>query len=320
MKNSAEDYHFESLNAGYRSVFKIGRLSIGLVVPMEQYTDSAVPTMEKHLEKAKLAEQLGFSSLWLRDVPFNVPEFGDAGQIFDPFVYLGYLAAHTHKIALGVSSIILPLRHPAHVAKAAASADLLSNGRLILGVASGDRPQEYPAMNLDYYDRGARFRESFEYIRQMQLTNPSFTGHYGQFNGNIDMLPKPKSGRLPLLITGASQQSTEWIAKNGDGWMIYPRDINIQKEIIQTWKKQITQAGRYPQPIMQPLYFDLIKSEQPQPLHLGFRSNTSYLIKYLKQLEAIGVNHVALNLRFNQLNIEETLTQLSNEVLAEFAK
>ena len=81
-----------------------------------------------------------FPPFWLRDVPFNVPSFGDAGQVFDPFVYLGYLAAGTKDIALGVSSIILPLRHPAHVAKAAASADQLSDGRLILGVASGDRP------------------------------------------------------------------------------------------------------------------------------------------------------------------------------------
>ena len=49
--------------------------------------------MDRHLETAILAEQLGFSALWLRDVPFNVPSFGDVGQIFDPFVYLGSLAA-----------------------------------------------------------------------------------------------------------------------------------------------------------------------------------------------------------------------------------
>ena len=90
------------------------------------------------------------AALWLRDVPFNVPSFGDAGQLFDPFVYLGYLAGQTDTIALGVSSLILPHRHPAEVAKAAASVDVLSEGRLLLGVASGDRPDEYPALNIPF--------------------------------------------------------------------------------------------------------------------------------------------------------------------------
>ena len=77
-----------------------------------------------------------------------------------PFVYLGLLAGKTDRIALGVASIILPLRHPAHVAKAAATADILSGGRVILGVASGDRPQEYPALNIAFGERGERFRSS----------------------------------------------------------------------------------------------------------------------------------------------------------------
>ena len=57
--------------------------------------------------------------------------------------------------------------HPAHVAKAAASADVLSGGRLILGVASGDRPEDYPALDIPFPERGARFRASFDYISRM---------------------------------------------------------------------------------------------------------------------------------------------------------
>ncbi|MEM8861742.1 MAG: LLM class flavin-dependent oxidoreductase, partial [Chloroflexota bacterium] len=147
MQTEIESTDFQTLNAGYNHVFKPNRLTLGLTVPIEQYPDSPVPSMEQHVERVQLAEELGFSAVWLRDVPFNVPSFGDAGQTFDPFVYLGLLAGQTKKIALGTASIILPLRHPAHVAKAAASADALSNGRLIFGVASGDRPQEYPALN-----------------------------------------------------------------------------------------------------------------------------------------------------------------------------
>jgi len=55
--------------------------------------------MAHHIERVQLAEELGFYAIWLRDVPFNVPSFGDAGQLFDPFVYLGLLAAQTERIA-----------------------------------------------------------------------------------------------------------------------------------------------------------------------------------------------------------------------------
>ena len=175
------------------------------------------------MERVQLAEALGFSAVWLRDVPFNVPSFGDAGQMFDPFVYLGLLAARTERIALGVASVVLPLRHPAHVAKAAASVDVLSGGRLILGVASGDRPDEYPALNLPFAERGDRFRASFDYIERMREDAPAFENTYGSPDGGMDMLPKPVSGKLPLLITGGSQQDPDWIARTGDGWITYPR-------------------------------------------------------------------------------------------------
>ena len=115
---------FQPINRGYNTTFCPNRLSLGLVVPLESYTTGPVPSMTRHMERVQLAEELGFSAIWLRDVPFNVPTFGDAGQMFDPFVYLGLLAAQTERIALGVASIVLPLRYPAHVAKAAASIDV----------------------------------------------------------------------------------------------------------------------------------------------------------------------------------------------------
>ena len=118
MNNQYDESEFQPINRAYNSTFRPGRLSLGLVVPLENYTAGPVPSMTRHVERVQLAEELGFSAIWLRDVPFNVPSFGDAGQMFDPFVYLGLLAGQTERIALGVASIVLPLRHPAHVAKA----------------------------------------------------------------------------------------------------------------------------------------------------------------------------------------------------------
>lgn len=320
MLDKTQSAGFSQINLAFNRVFKPGRLSVGLVLPLEAYAVGAEPTMRDHIEVAQRAESLGFSALWLRDVPFNVPSFGDAGQIFDPFVYLGALATATDRIALGTSSIILPLRHPAHVAKAAATADVLSEGRLLLGVASGDRPEEYPAMQQSHADRGARFRDSVDYIRALGEPYPKLDNAYGTIRGDIDLLPKPHGARLPLLITGGSQQSVDWVAKNGDGWMTYPRNAAAQGRVIDDYRARLVAAGEPDKPVMQSLYVDVLPdvSAPPRPIHLGFQAGTEFLRSYLRDIEALGINHVALNLRFNQASIPTTLEHLADTILADF--
>ncbi len=320
MSNNSKEVEFPKINRGYNSVFRSNQLSLGLVVPIENYNRNPVPSMEHHIERVQFAEALGFAAVWLRDVPFNVPSFGDAGQTYDPFVYLGFLAANTKSISLATGSIVLPLRHPAHVAKAAATADVLSGGRLILGIASGDRPEEYPALNMLFEDRGKRFRASFEYIKRMWETAPAFENDYGTPYGGMDMLPKPTSGRLPLMITGGSQQEPDWLARNGDGWVTYPRNVKAQQSIISSWRTRAEELDAPYKPVSQSLYIDLVDDEDaaPQAIHLGFRSGVNYLRDYLKSLEEIGVNHVAINLRFNQADIETTLKRLSDDILPDF--
>ncbi|MCK9258708.1 MAG: LLM class oxidoreductase [Azoarcus sp.] len=311
---------FPRINRGYNAVFRPGRVSIGLVVPLENYASGPAPTMARHAGRVQLAEALGFAAVWLRDVPFNVPSFGDAGQMFDPFVYLGFLADRTEHIALGVASVVLPLRHPAHVAKAAASVDVLSGGRLILGVASGDRPEEYPALDLAFAERGARFRAGLDYIERMRADRPAFENAYGSPDGSMDMLPKPAGAKLPLLITGGSQQDPDWVARHGDGWITYPRPVVVQAKIIADWRARVEAAGAAAKPVMQSLYVDLTEDPDapPQPIHLGFRLGVRHLRAHLKALEVIGVNHVALNLRFNHADIETTIHRLAAEVLPDF--
>ncbi|MBW4818404.1 LLM class flavin-dependent oxidoreductase [Rhodococcus qingshengii] len=138
---------------GFRHTFSRGRLSLGLFFPIEAFEGDR-PTMRDQAALAQRAEELGFSALWFRDVPLRDPNFGDVGQVFDPWVYMGHIGAQTSEIALGTASIVLPLRNPLHTAKAAASVDQLSNGRLLLGVASGDRPIEFPAFDIDPDKRG----------------------------------------------------------------------------------------------------------------------------------------------------------------------
>lgn len=319
--DKAGNSNFQYINKGYNSVFRSKKLSLGIIIPIENYSNSLTPLMTRHVERVKLIEALGFSAIWLRDVPFNVPSFGDAGQMYDPFAYLGFLAGQTERVALGVASIILPLRHPAHIAKAAASIDVLSNGRLILGIASGDRPEEYPALNIPFENRAKRFRESYDYIRHMSHSSPKFSNEFGNPTGGMDMLPKPIGEKLPLIITGASQQDPDWLAQHGDGWMTYPRDIATQGRIIKDWRERIKSFGHADKPAMQSLYIDLVEDAdaEPQPIHLGFRSGINVLREYLNSLKEIGINHVGLNLRFNQQDIETTLKRLADDLLPDFS-
>jgi len=311
---------FPTINRAYNAAFKPGRLSFGLVAPIEAYGVEEEPALARHMERAQLAEALGFAAIWLRDIPFSVPTFGDVGQMLDPFVYLGALAAQTQRIGLGVASVILPLRHPAHVAKAAASVDALSGGRMLLGVASGDRPEEYPALNMDYDSRGARFRESMAYMRATSTSYPQHENGHGTLNGRLDMLPKPVAGRIPMLITGGSQQPPEWGAEHGDGWITYPRNAAMQGKIIGDYRAHVRQAGGPDKPVMQSLYVDVLDKPDavPRPIHLGFSSGTTFLLKYLKEIEALGVNHVALNLRFNNADVETTLQRIADDLMPAF--
>lgn len=319
--NPTEKMRFPQISPTYNAVFQPGRLSLGLFTPLEAYQIEEMPTLERHMERAELADALGFSALWLRDIPFSVPSFGDVGQLYDPFVYLGALAGCTTRIGLGVASVILPLRHPAHVAKAAASVDVLSGGRVLLGIASGDRPEEYPALNMDYDERGLRFRESVDYMRAAFTSNPRLDGVHGRLNGHLDMLPKPAFGRIPMLVTGGCQQTPEWVAEQGDGWMTYPRNADMQREIIADYRRRVQDAGGPDKPVMQSLYVDVHeKPDAPaRPIHLGFSAGTKFLLEYLREAESLGVNHVALNLRFNNADIETTLKRIGDELLPEFA-
>lgn len=311
-----------SMHPGFRTMFAEGRLTLGLFVPIEAYQGS-IPTMRDHLARARQAERLGFAALWVRDVPLHDPSFGDVGQIYDPWVYLGYLARHTRRITLATGSIVLSLRHPLHVAKAAASVDQLSGGRLVLGIASGDRPVEFPVFGLDAETRGERFRDSFEVLRQVLETRfPEIESPFGSLH-DVDLLPKPVLGTLPLLVTGSSRQPMEWIAAQSDGWITYPRPLAAQTDVIAMWKRLTAEAapGRF-KPFVQSLYIDLTDDPHtaPTPIHLGFRLGRTMLIELLNKLESRGVNHVILNLKYGSRPAGEVLEELGAEVVPYFSK
>ncbi len=282
--------------------------------------ENGVPDMTGQLELAARVDELGFAAMWARDVPFFDPSFGDAGQVYDPWVWLGMLAARTRRISLATAGIVLPLRHPFHTAKAAFTLDVVSSGRFLLGCASGDRPIEFPAFGKDHTTRRASYREAIEAIRGAAASFPDLSGSFGNVTG-LDMLPKPTFGRLPMVAIGSAQQSIQWIAEHMDGWMTYPRDLADQRRRMELWR--VALAERAPdvfKPFGQPLFIDLAEDPDaaPTPIFLGFRFGRNALVRHLKALEGLGVNHVALQLLFNQRPAQDTVEELASEVLPHF--
>ncbi|SEB36965.1 luciferase-type oxidoreductase, BA3436 family [Tenacibaculum sp. MAR_2009_124] len=296
-----------------------GKLSLGLVFPIEAYSGS-IPTMQRQEMLAKKAEELGFKALWFRDIPLHDPNFGDTGQMYDPWVYMTHIMNQTSSIALASGSIILPLRHPVHTAKSMLSIQELSKGRAIFGIASGDRPSEYPAFNKNIHNKGDLFRDNFEYIQSLLKDYPSIeSSHYGFMNGSTDLVPK-SNHKIPFLVTGHSGQSLDWIAKNSDGWLYYPRDFNILKRSMNDWHQALSENKQSWKPYIQSLYIDLVDNPNisPSPIHLGIRTGSKFLLSYLKSLESFGVNHVLLNLKYSSREANEVIEEIGSSILPNF--
>lgn len=304
----------------YKQVFKPGKLTFGFIMPLEGYPNSPFPTLEDHQQMAKMADEAGFAALWMRDVPFYDPNFGDTGQMLDPMVYLGFLASCTQRISLGTAGIVLPLRDPVIVAKQAASVDFLTRGRLLLGLSSGDRATEYPAFGAEFENRGERYREGWEIIQK--LTQESFpvhqTRYYGNFSGNLDLVPKLTSTRLPQLVIGSARQSMSWIAQNSDGWLSYLTDFSRLHLLLEEWRQ--AGDGEHFKPYGYGTFFHLDENPAAPMRYVGnsFTGGRNALTQLWMLQQEQGVNHVAFNLKPSRRPAKEVLQELSEFVLPHF--
>lgn len=298
-------------------MFRQDHLTLGLFFPIEAYT-GAVPEMDivTQLATARLAEDKGFAALYFRDVPLNVPSFGDVGHIYDPWVFMGLVLGKTSRITLATGSIVSTLSHPLHLAKAAASIDRLSGQRFVLGLATGDRPSEFSAFQVPVEEKSERFREALAALRTLwsvdypTITTPRLDMREG------DLLPKPLLRDIPVMVTGNSRQSLQWIAEHADGWLFYPQNLAQQAGTVRQWRA----ATRYFKPFAQSLYIDLAEdpNEAPSPIFLGLRTGRRFLVDYFEQLRAIGVNHVGLNLTYGNRPAHEVVQELGEFVTPHF--
>jgi probable F420-dependent oxidoreductase len=171
---------------------------------------------------ASRAEELGFDSVWVHDHVFNVGHVFDrigGKPYYEPLTLLSFVAARTRRVRLGTSVLVLPYHNPIRLAKTAATLDVLSGGRLILGVGVGLIEKEIRAMGSPFAERGAFTDEAIAVMRSLWTEDePSFDGKYSRFAG-MKFSPKPlQKPSIPVVIGGVSRAAIRRAARLGDGW------------------------------------------------------------------------------------------------------
>jgi probable F420-dependent oxidoreductase len=177
------------------------------------------PSREAIIEIAQEAERLGYDSVWVTDhilVPRDKPRFG---LLFESLSTLAFLGGATQKIQLGTSVLILPYRNAVTVAKQAATIDVLTGGRLIIGVGVGWIEQEFQTMGVDFHRRGQVLDEGLTVLRTLWTQeNPELkTGSYHFSDVIFEPRPVRPEG-IPIWIGGNSEAALRRVARLGDAW------------------------------------------------------------------------------------------------------
>ena len=216
-------------------------MRIGISLPVRELGDD----IEAIVAFAQAAEELGLTHL---RVPEQVYRAG-SGPLHEPMTMMTYIAAATSKIELVPSVIILPARPTVLVAKQAATLDVLSGGRLRLGIGVGKNPEEYEALGADFHTRGDRCEEQIDLLRRLWTEETvDFKGKYDTLAG-AGINPLPVQRPIPMWIGAAGLPTArirQRIGRQADGWfnLCSPEEFPDLRDDIY---RAAEAAGRNPQ-------------------------------------------------------------------------
>ncbi|HEY7580035.1 MAG TPA: LLM class flavin-dependent oxidoreductase [Acetobacteraceae bacterium] len=199
------------------------------------------PAIDELVALVELVERSGYDSLWVGDhISFAVP-------VLDPLLQLAQAAVVSRRLILGTSVYLLPLRHPAPVAKQVATLDHLTAGRLVFGVGvGGEFPREYEVCGVPRNERGARLTEGITLLRQFWSGEPvSYTGKYYPPFTDVPMQPPPRQrGGPPIWCGGRSDGALRRTGRLADGWLSYVVTPEMYRAGLEKIEAAAHAAGR----------------------------------------------------------------------------
>lgn len=192
------------------------------------------------VDQIVLAEELGFAHAFVSE-----HHFLKGGLLPSPLIATSYLAAKTEKIRLGTGLLLLPLHDPVRVAEDTACMDVVSGGRLILGLGQGYRPEEFAGFHRDLKNRNKLMREGIELLRRFWTeTDVSHDGEMFQYQ-NVNVTPKPLQQTPPIWVGAKVPRAIRVAADLGDAWYADPiTPLHLIKERREGWLEQLDENGR----------------------------------------------------------------------------
>jgi probable F420-dependent oxidoreductase len=202
----------------------------------ESATDPAVLT-----RRARLAEEVGFESLWVGDHILLPPGPGDQPRL-EVVTVLTYLAAVTSRVRLAAGVFVLPQRQPVLFAKQLASLDVLSGGRLIVGVGAGYVEDELSALGVALSERGARTDEYLAAMRALWASR-DFEGKFVSFTGIQRPLPVQQP-HPPIVVGGESPSAVRRAVQHGNGWYGWTLDLDQTATALANLRRAASEHDR----------------------------------------------------------------------------
>jgi len=202
---------------------------------------------------AQAAEELGYDHIEVPDHVFGAtardgwsPRYNEQDAFHETFVTLGFLAGVTTTIGLASGVLILPQRQTGVVAKQATQVDILSGGRLRLGVGVGWNHVEYEALNEDWKSRGTRQREQVEVLKKLWCDDlVTYQGRFHQFT-EVNITPRPVQRPIPVWFGGSSDAVVKRAAQIGDGWMPIMAPDHEAEAKLEQLRNHLSDCGRDP--------------------------------------------------------------------------
>ncbi|HKB28165.1 MAG TPA: LLM class flavin-dependent oxidoreductase [Candidatus Limnocylindrales bacterium] len=289
-------------------------MKVGIMLPIGD-TDgpSGSPTFQDVMAAARAAEDGGLDSVWLADHFLYRAQDGREFGLHEAWTLLSGIAAVTNRVQLGTLVLCTSFRNPVLTAKMAATLDVVSNGRLVLGLGCGWHEPEYSAMGLPFAERVSEFAESIEIISR--LLRGERLSHAGRHHRLTDaVLAPPPIRHIPILVAAKKPRMLRLAAQWADAWNTawYGRPNAVLDGRLADFGAAMAEVGRPLAEVERTVGIDVRDSAQaaiPEPSPNALGGDVDDLVGVLDAYSAMGIDHVIVGLEPMTVRSVERLVQ-----------